>query len=118
MEEATYDRRGRQPLRYGQVQQPPVSNPKPAHGTITDLAGDKGYGHILPEEATATDQDISFHRADMAGSAPWNMLNYDDLQVGQQVEYDLGKDERSGVPKATNVQSLPTRPADMADDLG
>ena len=71
-----------------------------ARGTIKNLVSDRGFGFILPEEAQPTGKDLFFHRADMRGTS------YEELRVGQQVEYDLGTDERRGTPKATNVRSL------------
>ena len=72
-----------------------------ARGTIQNLVSDRGFGFILPEEAQETGKDLFFHRSDVQGTS------FEALQVGQQVEYGLGKDERRGTPKAFNVRSLP-----------
>ena len=69
-----------------------------AQGTIKKLVSDRGFGFILPEGAAATDKDLFFHRADVQGTG------YDALHEGQSVSYDIGKDERRGTPKATNVR--------------
>ena len=65
------------------------------------LDAHRGFGFILPEEAQADGKDLFFHRSDVRGSG------YDGLHVGQEVEFDLGKDERRGTPKAFNVRSAP-----------
>ncbi len=71
-----------------------------ATGTIKTLISDRGFGFIVPKEAQADANDLFFHRSDVQG------VTYEDLRVGQEVEYDLGTDERRGTPKATNVRSL------------
>ena len=68
-----------------------------AHGTIKNLVNDRGFGFILPTEG----QDLFFHRNDVQG------VRYEDLRVGEHVEYDLGTDERRGTTKAINVRSIP-----------
>jgi cold shock CspA family protein len=70
-----------------------------AKGTIKNLVTDRGFGFIQPEGAT-TGSDLFFHRSDVAGTT-----TYEQLRVGQPVEYDLGRDQRRGTPKATNVRS-------------
>jgi cold shock CspA family protein len=70
-----------------------------ARGTIKNLVSDRGFGFILPEQALADGKDLFFHRSDVANPG------YDGLRVGQQVDYDLGKDERRGTPKAFNVRA-------------
>ena len=72
-----------------------------AQGTIKSLISDRGFGFILPEQRQADSKDLFFHRSDMQGSS------FEALSVGQQIEYDLGRDERKGTPKATNVRLLP-----------
>ena len=71
-----------------------------SQGTIKNLVSDRGFGFILPEEAPAAAKDLFFHRSDVLGAS------YEELRVGQQVAYDLGRDERRGTAKATNVRSL------------
>lgn len=70
-----------------------------ATGTIKSLLSDRGFGFIAPGEASAGDKDLFFHHTDVQG-AP----GFDQLQVGQAVEYELGRDERRGTPKAKNVR--------------
>jgi cold shock CspA family protein len=70
-----------------------------AKGTIKNLVSDRGFGFIAPEGA-ANGNDLFFHRSDVA-----NTTTYEQLRVGQDVEYDLGRDQRRGTPKATNVRS-------------
>ena len=71
-----------------------------ARGTIKNLVSDRGFGFILPEGGSRDGKDLFFHRSDVQGTIP-----YEKLQVGQEIEYDLGRDERRGTPKATNVRS-------------
>jgi len=72
-----------------------------ARGTIKSLIRDRGFGFILPGEEQAERKDLFFHRSDVRGSG------FEALRIGQQVEYNLGTDERRGTPKATNVHPLP-----------
>ena len=72
-----------------------------ALGTIKKLVSDRGFGFILPEDAPTSGSDLFFHRADVQGTG------YDALREGEHVAFDLGKDERRGTTKATNVRSLP-----------
>ncbi len=69
-------------------------------GTIKKLVSDRGFGFILPEGPGTNGKDLFFHRSDVQGSG------YDALREGERVSYDLGKDERRGTPKATNVKSV------------
>ncbi len=71
-----------------------------AQGTIKKLVSDRGFGFILPEGEAATGKDLFFHRADVQGTG------YDALREGGRVSYELGKDERKGTPKATQVVSV------------
>jgi cold shock CspA family protein len=71
-----------------------------AVGTIKNLVADRGFGFIAPAEQPADGKDLFFHRSDV--QAP---IAFHQLQAGQRVEYDLGRDERRGTPKATNVRS-------------
>ena len=71
-----------------------------ARGTIKSLISDRGFGFISPDQQQADGKDLFFHRSDMQGSS------FETLRIGQQVEYDLGRDERRGTPKATNVRPL------------
>ena len=68
-----------------------------ARGTIKKLVTDRGFGFILPEGAAPNGQDLFFHRSDVQGAG------YDALREGDQVTYDIGRDERRGTEKAANV---------------
>ena len=69
------------------------------NGTIKKLVNERGFGFILPEGAASNGQDLFFHRSDVQGPG------YDALREGDRVTYDLGRDERRGTEKATNVRS-------------
>ncbi len=71
-----------------------------AQGTIKKLVSDRGFGFIVPEEALPDGRDLFFHRADVQASG------YDALREGEQVTYELGKDERRGTPKAMQVKAV------------
>jgi CspA family cold shock protein len=71
-----------------------------AQGSIKKLVSERGFGFILPEGADASGSDLFFHRSDVQGTS------YDALREGQNVTYDLGRDERRGTTKATNVQPV------------
>ena len=71
-----------------------------AQGTIKKLVSDRGFGFILPEGETESGKDLFFHRTDVQGTG------YDALREGERVTYELGKDERRGTPKATQVRSV------------
>ncbi len=66
-------------------------------GTIKNLIS--GFGFILPEGAPATDRNLFFQRSDLKG------ITYEDLHVGQQVDYELGKDQNPGMIKASDVRA-------------
>lgn len=70
-----------------------------AQGTIKKLVRDRGFGFILPEGEMSQDKDLFFHRVDVDGNL------YDTLQEGQNVNYEIGRDERRGTPKATRVNA-------------
>jgi cold shock CspA family protein len=71
-------------------------------GTIRNLVSDRGFGFILPDGAPGTGRDLFFHRTDLTGDTA-----FEQLQVGQAVEYELGVDQRRGTPKATQVRAVP-----------
>ena len=71
-----------------------------AQGTIKKLISDRGFGFILPDGEPASGKDLFFHRTDVQGSG------YEALREGEQVTYDLGRDERRGTEKAANVRAL------------
>ncbi len=56
-----------------------------ATGKITRLVRDRGFGFIQPEGAT---QEIFFH------SSVVEEVSFDELQEGQQVEFESEPDER------------------------
>ncbi len=72
-----------------------------ARGTIKKLLTDRGFGFILPKDTSTTGKDIFFQQDDVNGTS------YEALQVGQEVEYDLGTEERRGSTKATRVRPFP-----------
>jgi cold shock CspA family protein len=61
---------------------------------------DGGFGFIMPEDRASDRQGMFFRRNDVQGDVP-----FEQLRVGARVEYDLGRDERRGTPKANNVRS-------------
>ena len=65
-------------------------------GTIKNLIS--GFGFILPEGAPVSDRNLFFQRSDLKG------ITYEDLHVGQQVDYELGKDQTPGMLKASDVR--------------
>jgi CspA family cold shock protein len=71
-----------------------------ATGTIKNIVSDRGFGFIQPEGGSADGKDLFFHRTDVQGST-----SFEQLRVGQSIEYDLGRDERRGTPKAINVRT-------------
>lgn len=68
-----------------------------SNGTIKKIVGDRGFGFIVPAEATKDGRDLFFHRADVGGAG------FDSLREGQAVTFELGTDERRGTPKAMQV---------------
>ena len=56
-----------------------------ATGQIKRLERDRGFGFIRPEGAT---EDVFFHSSAMQG------VLFDDLNEGQNVEFEVGADER------------------------
>jgi CspA family cold shock protein len=73
-----------------------------ATGTIKSLVTDRAFGFIAPEGGAPDGKDLFFHKSDVQSS-----VFYDQLRVGQTVQYDLGRDQRRGTPKATNVRPAP-----------
>lgn len=68
-------------------------------GTIKNLVSDRGFGFIAPEGEGSNGKDLFFHRTDLTEDGAFGQL-----QVGQQVDYEIGRDERRGTPKATQVK--------------
>ncbi len=71
-----------------------------ATGTIKNIVSDRGFGFIQPEGGSVDGKDLFFHRSDVQGST-----SFEQLRVGQSIEYDLGRDQRRGTPKAINVRT-------------
>lgn len=69
-----------------------------ARGRIANLVSDRGFGFIQPEGEQG--KDLFFHRTDVQGTS------FEELGRGQEVEYDMGKDERRGTAKAINVRPV------------
>lgn len=67
-----------------------------AMGTIKSLIS--GVGFILPEGAPATERSLFFQRADLQG------ISYENLQVGQPVEYEVAREQAPGMLKASDVR--------------
>ena len=74
-----------------------------AKGALKNLIGDRGFGFIRPEGTSADGNGLFFHLTDVLGTSSFELL-----RVGQTVEYDLGRDQRRGTPKATNIRGVPT----------
>ncbi|HZT05718.1 MAG TPA: cold shock domain-containing protein [Chloroflexota bacterium] len=70
-----------------------------ATGIIKKLVSDRGFGFILPQGASATGEDLFFHRSDVQGAG------YEALHEGDTVTYDVGRDARRGTAKAENVRA-------------
>jgi CspA family cold shock protein len=68
-------------------------------GTIKKLVNERGFGFILPEGAAPGGQDLFFHRTDVEGAG------YEALHEGDQVTYELGRDDRRGTSKAAHVRA-------------
>ena len=66
-----------------------------AKGTIKTLMKDRGFGFIQVESG----DDVFFHSSSLPPGA------YDNLQVGQSVEFDTEPDPRNASrTRATNIQ--------------
>lgn len=64
-------------------------------GQIKKLVTDRGFGFIQPEEGA----DVFFHHASVEGGV------FDDLQVGQSVEFETSSGGDSGKgPRAERVR--------------
>ncbi len=63
-------------------------------GQIVRLVRDRGFGFIRSEVG----QDVFFHRSELQDAS------FDTLQGDEQVEYEMGRDERSGRERAVNVR--------------
>jgi len=65
-------------------------------GEIVKKVEDKGFGFIKPDDGG---KDLFFHATGMS-----NRAQYDDLNVGQRVEYTL--DQASDRPRAIEVAPI------------
>jgi cold shock CspA family protein len=63
-------------------------------GKIIRLVRDRGFGFIQAENG----QEIFFHRTALANG------DFDSLAGAESVEFDMGRDERSGRERAVNVR--------------
>lgn len=69
-----------------------------ARGTIKTIREDRGFGFITPDGER---NDIFFHRNAVQGAA------FEELQTGQQVEYEPGTDPRDpSRRRAENVRLI------------
>ena len=64
-------------------------------GTIKKLVSDKGFGFI---ETEGQKRDMFFHVSSLVD------CDFDSLQIGQQVEYEVGAGPKG--PRAENVKPL------------
>ncbi len=63
-------------------------------GQIVRLVRDRGFGFIRAENG----QDVFFHRSELQDAS------FDTLRGDEQVEYEMGRDERSGRERAVSVR--------------
>ena len=69
-----------------------------AQGTIKTIRDDRGFGFIAPDGGN---QDIFFHSSAVEGRL------FDQLRVGQRVEFEAGSDPRNpGRARAENVRPI------------
>jgi CspA family cold shock protein len=68
-----------------------------SQGTIARIVSDRGFGFVKPDEGG---DDIFFHHSSVANGG------FDNLQEGQAVEYEKGRDQRSNKSRAENVRPL------------
>ena len=61
-------------------------------GTVKFFNADKGFGFIKPDDGSA---DVFFHVT--------SLREGDDVREDSAVKFEMGKDEKSGKAKATNV---------------
>ena len=64
-----------------------------AQGTIKKLINAKGFGFIGPEDGS---NDVFFHTSALENA------NFDELQEGQAVEFELADGEKG--PRAENIR--------------
>ncbi len=63
-------------------------------GKITRLVRDRGFGFIQAENG----QETFFHRTALQNG------DFDTLAGNESVEFDMGRDERSGRERAVNIR--------------
>ncbi len=63
-------------------------------GQIVRLVRDRGFGFIRAQDG----QDVFFHRTELQEAS------FDALRGDEQVEYDMGRDSRTGRERAVNVR--------------
>ncbi len=68
-----------------------------SQGSVARIITDRGFGFIKPQDGA---DDVFFHHSSVANSG------FDSLTEGQQVEYQMGRDDRSGKARAENVHPL------------
>lgn len=78
-----------------------------ATGSIKRLVADRGFGFIGEEGGTT---DLFFHARDVRGAS------FEELRVGQRVEFDAEADPRGGGRKAANVRPAGASEPDEAPD--
>ena len=78
-----------------------------ARGTIVEMNYWQN-GSIRPDGGSDELQDVIFHWKDVRG-----MSSYEQLDVGQVVDYDVGRDQRQGTIKAVNIR--PSMPYALGD---
>ena len=66
-----------------------------ATGTIVRIVRDRGFGFIKEDNGN----ELFFHATGVVGGTP-----FDNLQEGQQVSYEKGRDDRGRGERASNVQ--------------
>lgn len=59
-----------------------------ATGTIRSIQDQRGFGFITPDDATSND-DLFFHHTAVRDGG------FEQLQVGQRVQYEIGQDPRN-----------------------
>ncbi len=65
-----------------------------ARGTIKRLVRDRGFGFIRGEGMT---EDLFFHRSAVKD------INFEDLDEGESVDFEVERDPRRGQDRAVNV---------------
>jgi CspA family cold shock protein len=66
-------------------------------GKIKSIVEDKGFGFIRKDGAGREEKDVFFHAKGLKNAS------FEELQVGDAVEFDLEDDPRGRGPRAVNV---------------